>query len=89
MVIRARAPSKNILLSRTSLLVCDGDQLGLLVPLPGADLRDTLASILERNLGLRNTTRSGGNAGELKLAEEEVVLGEGTSTLEDLDLRSP
>ena len=76
----------NFLWSKTSLLVRDGDRFGFTGTLvSGGDLHDTVGVDLERNLDLRNATRSGRNAGELKLAEEVVVLGEGTFTLEDLD----
>jgi len=76
----------NILLSETSLLVGDSDRLdftGTLVG--GGDLHDTVGVNLERNLDLGNTAWSGRNAGELELAKEIVVLGEGAFTLEDLD----
>ena len=76
----------NLLLSETSLLVGDGDRLGFTSTLVGGgDLHDTVGINLERNLDLRNTTGSGGDAGKLEFAKEVVVLGEGTFTLEDLD----
>lgn len=76
----------NLLLSETTLVVGDGDGLllaGALVV--GRDLQDTVGIELEGDLDLRNTTGSGGNAGKLELAEDVVVLGHGTLTLEDLD----
>lgn len=51
----------------------------------GRDLHDTVGVNLEGDFDLRNATRSGGDTGELEFAEEIVVLGEGTFTLEDLD----
>ena len=76
----------NLLLSEASLLVGDGDRLGFTSTLVGGgDLHDTVGINLERNLDLRNTTGSGGDAGKLEFAKEVVVLGEGTFTLEDLD----
>lgn len=51
----------------------------------GGDLEDTVGIELEGNLDLGNTTGSGGDVGELELAQEVVVLGHGTLTLEDLD----
>ena len=51
----------------------------------GLDVQDTVGVNLEDDLDLRNTTRSGGNASELELAEKVVILRERTFTLEDLD----
>ena len=76
----------NLLLSETSLLIGDGDRFGFTGTLVGGgDLHDTVGVNLERNLNLGNTAWSGRNSGELELAEEVVVLGEGAFTLEDLD----
>ena len=76
----------NLLLSETSLLVGDGDRLGFTSALvSGGDLHDTVGVDLERNLDLGNTTWSGGDASELELAKEVVVLGEGAFSLKDLD----
>jgi hypothetical protein len=68
------------------LTVSDGN----LVRLTGAlldsrDVKDTVGVNVEGDLDLRNTTRSRGDAGELELSEQVVVLGAGTLTLEDLD----
>lgn len=76
----------NLLLGETALVVGDGDGLllaGALVV--SRDLEDAVGIKLEGNLDLRNTTGSGGDAGKLELAQDVVVLGHGTLTLEDLD----
>ena len=76
----------NILLSQTSPLVGDSDRFRFASALVrGGDLHDTVGIDFERDLDLGNTTWSGGNASELELAEEVVVLGQGTFTLEDLN----
>ena len=51
----------------------------------GRHLEDTVGIKLEGDLDLRNTTGSGRNASKLELAEDVVVLGHGTLTLEHLD----
>ena len=76
----------NLLLGETSLLIGDGDRFGFTGALvSGGDLHDTVGINLEGDLDLRNTARGGRNTGELELAEEVVVLSEGTFTLKDLD----
>lgn len=76
----------NLLLGETALVVGNGDRLLLASTLVvGGDLEDTVGIELEGDLDLRNTTRSGGDTSELKLAKDVVILGHGTLTLEDLD----
>lgn len=76
----------NLLLGKTALVVGDGNGLLLAGSLVvGRDLEDTVGIKLEGNLDLGNTTGSGGDAGKLELAQDVVVLGHGTLTLEDLD----
>ena len=76
----------NLLLAETALLIGDCDRLGFTGALVGGgDLHDTVGVNLECDLDLGNTAWSGGDTGELELAKEVVVLGEGTFTLEDLD----
>jgi len=76
----------NLLLGETTLLVGDGNRFGFTSTLVGSgNLHDTVGVDLERDLDLGNTAWRGRNASELKLAEEVVVLGHGTFTLEDLD----
>ena len=54
----------------------------------GLDVQDTVGVNLEDDLNLRNTARSRGNTSELELAEQVVVLGQRTFTLEDLNQHS-
>ena len=76
----------NVFLSETSPFVGDGDRFGFASALVSSgDLHDTVGIDLECDLDLGNTTWSGGDASELELAEEVVVLGQGTFTLEDLN----
>lgn len=73
----------NVLLGETSLIVGDGDRLDLSSSLVGSgDLQDSVGVELERDLDLWNTTWGWWNAGQLELAEEVVVLGERTFTLD-------
>ena len=53
--------------------------------LESGDVDDTVGIDIEGNLDLRDTARSGGDTGELELAEEVVVLGALALTLIDLD----
>lgn len=72
----------DLLLGETTLVVGDGDGLSLASALvAGADLQDTVGVQIEGDLNLGNTTGSGGNAGKLELAEEVVILGQGTLAL--------
>merc|ERR1712228_554681 len=68
----------DLFLGQTALVVSDGD----LVLLPsalvtGRHVQDTVSVDVEGDLDLRNTTGSGGNTSQVKLAEEMVVLGHG------------
>merc|ERR1719245_2643549 len=63
---------------------------GDLVLLPGAlvagrHVQDAVGVDVEGDLDLRNTTGSRGNASQVKLAEEMVVLGHGPLSLVHLD----
>jgi len=53
--------------------------------LNGGDVHDSVGVKVEGDLNLGNTTGGRGNASELELAEQVVVLGASTLTLEDLD----
>ena len=76
----------NLLLGETALVVGDGNLVGLSgTLLESGDVHDTVGIDIEGDLNLGNTTGSGGNASELELSEEVVVLGASTLTLEDLD----
>jgi NAD-specific glutamate dehydrogenase len=73
-------------LAETTLLVGDGDGLGLASSLVGGGhLHDTVGVDLEGDLNLRDTTRSRRDGRELEFAEEVVILGERPFTLVDLD----
>jgi hypothetical protein len=73
-------------LAETALLVGDGDRLGFASALIGSgDLHDTVGVNLKGDFDLRDTAGGGWDAGELEFAEEVVVLGQRTLTLEDLD----
>ena len=72
----------DLLLGETALVVGDGDGLSLASALvASADLQDTVGIQIEGDLNLGDTTGGGGNAGKLELAEEVVVLGQGTLAL--------
>jgi len=76
----------DLLLGQTALVVGDGDLVGLASALLGGrDVHDTVGVQVEGNLNLGNTTGGGGDASQLELAEQVVVLGASTLTLEDLD----
>ena len=51
----------------------------------GGNLHDTVGINFESDFDLRDTTRCRGNARELELPEEIVILGKLTFALEDLD----
>merc|ERR1712186_18615 len=76
----------DLFLGQTALVVGDGD----LVLLPsaliaGRHVQDAVGVNVEGDLDLGNTTGSGGNASQVKLAEEMVVLGHGPLSLVHLD----
>ena len=76
----------DLLLGETTLVVGDGDTVRLAGgPVGGRDVEDTVSIDTESDLDLSNTTRSRGNARELELAEEVVVLDPGTLTLVELN----
>jgi len=76
----------NVVLGETALLVGDGDLVRAASGLVGGrDVHDAVGVDVKGDLDLGNTAGRGGDASELKLAEEVVVLGAGTLTLVDLD----
>ena len=76
----------DLLLGETALVVGDGNLVGLSgTLLEGGDVHDTVGINIEGDLNLGNTTGGRGNASELELSEEVVVLSASTLTLEDLD----
>ncbi|KAI3485069.1 hypothetical protein L1887_51742 [Cichorium endivia] len=76
----------DLLRRETALVVADGDLLRLAgALLGGRDVENGVGVDVEGDLDLRNTTGGGGDTRELELAEQVVVLGAGTLTLEDLD----
>jgi len=76
----------DILLAETTLVVCDGDVVGLAgALLRGGDVHDAVSIDIEGNLDLGDTTRHGRDARELESAQTVVVGGHLTLTLKDLD----
>ena len=76
----------DILLRETALVVVDGDTVRLAGGLVrSGNVQDTIGVDIEGDLDLRNTTGRRRDTGELELAEQVVVLGTGTLTLEYLD----
>ena len=76
----------DLLRRQAALLVGDRNRLRFARSLVcGGNLEDTIGVNLERDLNLRHTTGSGGNTGELELAEQVVVLGQRAFTLKHLD----
>merc|ERR1719265_1352194 len=76
-------------LRQTALLVGDGDLVGLASGLVlSGDIKDTVGFNVEGHLDLRNATWRWWDAIKVELAEQVVVLGHGTLTLEDLDENS-
>lgn len=76
----------DLLLTETTLVVCNRDRLRLASALVrGGNLQNTVGVQLEADLNLRYATGSRGNVGELELSEEVVILRHGTFTFEDLD----
>ncbi|KAE9391916.1 hypothetical protein BT96DRAFT_831343 [Gymnopus androsaceus JB14] len=69
----------NLFLRETTFLIGDGDGFGFTTAIAGSNFHDTVGVNLKSNLNLRNTVRSRRDTGELKLAEEVVVLGESVS----------
>ena len=76
----------NFFLGKASLVVGDGDLLGLAGSLVhGVDVEDTVGINVEGDLNLGSTAGSGGDAGKIEFTKEMVVLGHSTLTFEDLD----
>ena len=76
----------DLLLGETALVVGDGNLVGLSgALLDSGDVHDTVGIDIEGDLNLGDTTGGRGDASELELAEQVVVLGASTLTLEDLD----
>mmetsp|Transcript_30964 Transcript_30964/g.61375 ORF Transcript_30964/g.61375 Transcript_30964/m.61375 type:complete len:203 (-) Transcript_30964:1457-2065(-) len=66
----------DVLLAQPALLGRDGDLLGLAGALVlGRDLEDAVGVDLEGDVDLRHAAGGGGDASQLKLAQEVVVLG--------------
>jgi len=79
----------DVLLGETALIVGDGDLLGLTSGLVGSgNVEDTVGINVEGDLDLGGTARCGGNAVEVELSEEMVILGHLTLTLVNLDVNS-
>jgi len=77
----------DVLLGETALIVGDGDLLGLAGGLiAGGDVEDTVGINFEGDVDLRGTARRGGDAVEVELSEEMVILGHLTLTLANLDV---
>ena len=76
----------DLLFGETALVVGDGDALGLAGSLlVSGDGEYGVLINLEGHFDLGDTTGSGGDASEVELAEEMVILGHGALTLEHLD----
>merc|ERR1712100_408584 len=76
-------------LRQTALLVGDGNLVGLASGLVlSGDIEDTVSINVEGHLNLRNATWRWWDTIKMELAEQVVVLGHGTLTLEDLDENS-
>jgi hypothetical protein len=76
----------NIFLGKTTLIVGDGDLVGLSGGLiESRDVQDTVSINIEGNFDLGNTTGSGGDTSKFELSENVVILGASTFTFEDLN----
>ena len=76
----------DLLLGETTFVVCDGDLLGLSCGLiASADVEDTVGINVEGDLNLGGTARCRGDALEVELSEQVVILGHLTLTLVNLD----
>ncbi|GKT78696.1 NAD-specific glutamate dehydrogenase [Colletotrichum tofieldiae] len=76
----------DVLLGEAALVVGDDNLVGLAgTLLDGGDVHDTVGIEIEGDLNLGNTAGGGGDAGQLELAEQVVVLGALALTLVDLD----
>lgn len=76
----------DVLLGKTTLVVGNDNLVGLASALlNGGDVHDTVGVHVEGNLDLGDTAGGRGNARELELAEQVVVLGALALTLVDLD----
>jgi hypothetical protein len=78
--------SVNIVGAQSSLVVGDGDRLGLASALVvGRDLEDTIGINLKGDFDLRNSSWRRGDFGKVKLSKVVVVLGHGSFSFEYLD----
>merc|ERR1712159_33579 len=78
--------SIDFLLGETALVVGDGDLLVLAGSLVhGGHIEDTVGIDVEGDLNLRSSAGSWGDALEVELSEEVVILGHGSLSFEDLD----
>lgn len=76
----------DLLLGETALVVGDDNLVGLTgALLESGDVHDTVGIKIEGDLNLGDTTGCGGDTGQFELAEQVVVLGASTLTLEDLN----
>merc|ERR1712203_565192 len=76
----------DLFLGQMSLIVSNGDLVLLASAfVAGRHVQDAVGVDIEGDLDLGNTTGSGGNAGQVKLAEEMVVLGHSPLALVHLD----
>eukprot|EP00037_Helgoeca_nana_P026083 m.292930 g.292930 ORF g.292930 m.292930 type:complete len:688 (+) comp27130_c3_seq9:38-2101(+) len=76
----------NVLLGEPTLVVGDGDLLGLAGRLVGRrHVEDTVGIDIKGDFDLRHATRCRGDPGQLELSEHVVVLGHGTLAFVDLD----
>ena len=76
----------DLVLGKSTLVVGDGDLVDLTSALvDSGDVKDTIGIDIEGDLNLGSTTRGRGDVVKVELAEEVVVLGELTLTIEDLD----
>merc|ERR1740117_2849668 len=76
----------NLRLRQTPLLICDGDLVGLACGFVLCrHIEDAICIDVEGHLDLRNSTWCRWDAIKVKFAQQVVILGHGTLSLEDLD----
>ena len=79
----------NFGLRQSPLFVCNSNLVGLSSGLVrGAHVQDAIGIDVVGDLNLWHTTRGWGDAIQVELAQQVVVLGHGSLTLEDLDQHS-
>lgn len=73
----------DLFLGKTALIVRNHDFFSLVAALiSGTDLEDTISINFEGHFNLRHATRSRGNASQVKLTQQVVVLDHGSFTFE-------